>query len=114
VYVDDLAKGVLAASKFGKLGEVYNLASGQEIMVKDLARKIIDYSESSSNLLIEGRREWDHSGRRFGDPNKSGKELNFRVSTDFDKGLRATISWTKENYTQIQKTISKHGNQISL
>jgi nucleoside-diphosphate-sugar epimerase len=113
VYVDDLAKGVLAASKFGKLGEVYNLASGQEVMVKDLARKIIDYSESSSNLLIEGRREWDHSGRRFGDPNKSDKELNFRTSTDFDNGLRETISWTKENYMQIQKTISKHAKQLS-
>ena len=108
VYVDDLAKGVIAASNLGKKGEVYNLASGQEIMIKDVARKIIDFSSSSSDLRIEGRREWDHSGRRFGDTTKSSSNLKFRTSTDFDNGLKETISWTKSNYSQIKETINKH------
>jgi UDP-glucose 4-epimerase len=113
VYVDDLAKGVIAASALGKKGEVYNLASGHEIMIKDVAGKILEFSSSSSNLHIEGRREWDHSGRRFGDPSKSKKELDFAVTTSFDDGLKQTIEWTKVNFDVIQSLISKHKSKIT-
>ena len=113
VYVDDLAKGVIAASVLGKKGEVYNLASGYEIMIKDVAAKILEFSSSSSNLDIEGRREWDHSGRRFGDPSKSKKELDFAVTTSFDDGLKQTIEWTKVNFDVIQSLISKHKSKIT-
>jgi nucleoside-diphosphate-sugar epimerase len=113
VYVDDLAKGVIAASNLGVKGEVYNLASGQEHMIKDVAQKIIDFAGSSSNLHIEGRREWDHSGRRFGDPTKSANQLKFRTSTEFDHGIQETIAWTKSNYDRIQETINKHAKRIS-
>ena len=113
VFVDDLAKGVIAASNKGAKGEVYNLASGQEFLIKDVARKIIEFSESKSNLHIEGRREWDHSGRRFGDPSKSASQLEFVTSTDFDFGLKATIEWTKLNFELIQETINKHRDKIS-
>jgi len=113
VFVDDLAKGVIAASNNGVKGDVYNLASGQEFLIKDVARKIIDFSNSESKLNIEGRRDWDHSGRRFGDPTKSAKHLNFITSTEFDFGLKATIEWTKLNFEHIQETINKHRHQIS-
>jgi UDP-glucose 4-epimerase len=112
VYVDDLAKGVIAASVLGKKGEVYNLASGHEIMIKDVAVKIIEFSSSSSNLHIEGRREWDHSGRRFGDTAKSASNLKFTTSTNFESGLKETISWTKSNYNQINESIKKHARRM--
>lgn len=113
VFVDDLAKGVIAASNNGVKGDVYNLASGQEFIIKDVARKIIDFSNSESKLNIEGRRDWDHSGRRFGDPTKSESQLKFRTSTEFDHGLRETITWTKSNYDLIQLTINKHLSKIN-
>ena len=113
VFVDDLAKGVIAASNNGVKGDVYNLASGQEFLIKDVARKIIEFSNSESKLNIEGRRDWDHSGRRFGDPTKSAKHLNFITSTEFDFGLKATIEWTKLNFEHIQETINKHRHKNS-
>ena len=113
VYVDDLSKGVIAASERGVKGEVYNLASGQEFLIKDVARKIIELSKSGSKLHIEGRREWDHSGRRFGDPTKSANQLKFRTSTEFENGIMETIEWTKSNYDLIQKTIRKHAANVT-
>jgi UDP-glucose 4-epimerase len=112
VYVDDLAKGVIAASNLGVKGEVYNLASGQEYMIKDVAQKIIEFAASSSNLHIEGRREWDHSGRRFGDPTKSASQLKFKTLTDFDRGIKESIAWTKSNFDFIQETINKHKSRL--
>ena len=113
VFVEDLARGVVTASENGIKGEVYNLASGQEFLIKDVANKIIEFSDSSSKLHIEGRRDWDHSGRRFGDPSKSENQLNFRTSTHFDLGIMETIEWTKSNYDLIQKTIDKHVSKIT-
>ncbi len=113
VFVEDLARGVVAASENGIKGEVYNLASGQEFLIKDVASKIIELSESSSKLHIEGRRDWDHSGRRFGNPSKSEKQLKFKTSTQFDDGILKTIEWTKLNYDLIQKTINKHTSTMT-
>lgn len=112
VFVEDLARGVVKASNFGIMGEVYNLASGQELLIKDVARKIIQFSNSSSKLHIEGRREWDHSGRRFGDPSKSSQEIGFRTQIAFDEGLKDTIKWTNDNFELISNSISKHSSKL--
>ena len=113
VFVEDLARGVVAASNNGIKGEVYNLASGHEFLIRDVAKKIIEFSESSSKLHIEGRRDWDHSGRRFGDPSKSWREIGFKTQIAFDEGLRATIKWTRENFELISNSISKHGSKLN-
>ena len=112
VFVEDLARGVVAASENGIKGEVYNLASGQEFLIKDVASKIIELSESSSKLHIEGRRDWDHSGRRFGDPSKSSREIGFRTQIGFDEGLKDTITWTRNNSELISNSISKHRSKL--
>jgi len=108
VFVADLARGVVAAANLGIKGEVYNLASGQELFIKDVANKIINFSNSSSKLIIERRRTWDHSGRRFGDPSKSAQELGFRTQITFDEGLKSTIKWTLDNFDLISSSINKH------
>ena len=112
VFVEDLARGVVKASNLGIKGEVYNLASGQEMLIKEVACKIIQYSNSSSKLRIEGRREWDHSGRRFGDPSKSANEIGFKTQIPFDQGLKNTIKWTKDNFELISNVIGKHRSQL--
>jgi nucleoside-diphosphate-sugar epimerase len=112
VFVEDLARGVVKASSLGIKGEVYNLASGQEFLIKDVASKIIEFSNSSSKLYIEGRREWDHSGRRFGDPSKSLQEIGFKTQIAFDKGLKDTIKWTRDNFELISNSIIKHCSKL--
>ena len=114
VYAGDLAKGVIAAAESGIKGEVYNLASGEETLIKQLAQKIITYCNSESKLLLEGRRDWDHSGRRFGDPTKSEKEINFKTRTDLDEGLKLTIKWSIENLNLIQKNINRHRDNLEV
>ena len=108
VYVEDLAKGVIAAFNKGKSGEVYNLASGKETFIRDIAQQIINIAGSSSQLILKVRREWDHSGRRFGNPEKAKQVLEFQVEVEVSDGLSRTVQWTKENYDIIESTIVKH------
>jgi UDP-glucose 4-epimerase len=113
VYVEDLARGVIAAAELGKTGEVYNLASGMEINIRELAEYIIEFTNSSSTLHLEPRREWDHSGRRFGDTTKSRRDLLFSAETNFYEGIKQTINWTIQNKNLIAKNIGKHDMNLA-
>ena len=106
IYVEDIAKGVILASKKGLPGEVYNLATGKEVSIKILANMIKQITMSKSEIVELEPRGWDHSGRRLGSTIKSLKELNFRADTNLSISLKKTIAWTLENQSEIEYFIS--------
>ncbi len=114
VYVEDVARGLLACAERGEPGAVYNLASGIETTIRDLAELIVRLSASSSELEIAPRRPWDHSILRFGSPEKAQRELGFEARTDLEDGLRETIAWTRENLGLIERCIAKHAEHELL
>lgn len=105
VYVEDIAHGVILAARFGKQGQVYNLARGEEIFISDLAKNIIDITNSKSSLVQEPKRTWDTSGRRFASTKKSIDELNFVARTDLASGLNSTVKWFQDNREIISNAI---------
>ena len=96
IYVSDLVEGLIACALKGKNGGVYNLASGQETTIGKLAKEIIKQTNSKSELNLQPPREWDHSGRRFGDPTKAKKEIYFECKVKFEDGIKNTVEWTKK------------------
>ena len=114
VYVEDVARGLLACAERGAPGDVYNLASGVETTIRDLAELVVELSGSSSELEIAPRRAWDHSVLRFGSPEKARRELGFEAQTPLEDGLRDTIAWTQENLDFIERCMGKHANQEQL
>lgn len=113
VYVDDVARGLAACAARGAPGEVYNLASGVETTIRDLAELIVDLSGSSSRLEIAPRRPWDHSILRLGSPEKARRELGFEAQTTLQDGLRRTIAWTQGNLDWIDQCVAKHERQLA-
>lgn len=108
VYVTDLCRGLIICALSGLPGEAYNLASGKETSISDLAHLILDKSQSSSTIVLSEKRSWDSSGMRFGDPTKARDSLGFQCVVDLDEGIQKTIEWVKQNYDLVQKTISNH------
>ena len=108
IYVSDLVDGLIACALKGKGGGVYNLASGKETTIKELAEKICEISSSKSKLDLQPPRTWDHSGRRFGDPSKAEKEIGFKCKIGLEEGLTNMILWTKKNKEFIKGCINKH------
>jgi nucleoside-diphosphate-sugar epimerase len=114
VYVEDIARGLLACAERGEPGDVYNLASGVETTIRRLAEQILELSGSGSELEVAPRRPWDHSILRLGSPEKARRDLGFEAGVPLEEGLRRTIAWTSENLELIERCIAKHAGRERL
>lgn len=112
IYVGDLCEGLMRCAGHGQPGEAYNLASGRETRILDLAALINELTENPVPPNIEPPRDWDRSGRRYGDPAKSRRELGFVAGTGLRDGLAKTIGWTRENLAVIRRCIAAHAARV--
>ena len=114
IYVDDICRGLIACALRGSPGDAYNLASGRETTILELATMINEIVGNSAPLDIRPPRDWDRSGRRYGSTEKSKRELGFESVVTHREGLSLTVSWTLDNKETIRKTIQKHDEQMGL
>lgn len=108
IFVEDMARGLIACAKNGKEGEVYNLASGVETSIRDLAECINEMTGNPTPVDLKPARDWDRSGRRFGATEKARRELGFEASVSVREGVEKTVAWTRENKNLIERCIRQH------
>jgi len=114
IYVDDIVEGLMLCALRGDPGEVYNLASGVETTIKELADLINQLTDNPSPVKYLPGRDWDRSGRRVGCIEKSREQLGFQAETTLQDGLKKTVKWTKTHLVFIEKTIRKHDRFLPL
>jgi UDP-glucose 4-epimerase len=112
IFVDDIVEGLSACAHRGRPGEVYNLASGVETPILDLARVINELTGNPTPIGFAPAREWDRSGKRFGAPGKARDELDFTAGTSLRDGLQRTIAWTRANRDTIRRCMLQHARFI--
>lgn len=108
IYVDDIANGLIACALKGKNGGVYNIASGVETSIRDLAVMINEITGNHAEIDLQPARNWDRSGKRHGDTSKSENEIGFKAEVKLYDGLAKTIEWTKENISTIKQCMKTH------
>lgn len=108
IYVEDLCRGLIACALRGRPGEAYNLASGVETTILQLAETILAETRSTAVLEVADARSWDNSGNRYGDPAKSDRELAFRANVPLAEGIQRTVTWTRHNENFIDACIHRH------
>jgi UDP-glucose 4-epimerase len=113
IYVDDIARGLMLCATRGIAGGVYNLASGVETTILELATLINQITGTSTPIDYRPKRNWDNSGKRFGSTDKAKQELGFETQVDLSKGLEQTVMWTKQHIDFIDACISKHKSYMS-
>src|SRR5690606_28121746 len=94
----------------GKTGEVYNLASGVETTIKELAETINNIVGNPTSIEYSPARSWDRSGKRFGSPDKAKIDLGFSANVSLQEGLQKTIEWTNRNQELILSNLLKHSS----
>lgn len=108
IYVEDIARGLLYCAWKGSSGDVYNLATGNEVEIRHLAELINKLAKNPAPIEWLPKRAWDNSGKRYGCPEKARDELGFVAKTSLEVGLIATTAWTRENLELIEQTMRKH------
>ncbi len=112
IYVEDMAEGLIACATRGQAGEVYNLASGVETTIRELAELINELAGNPTPIALTPARDWDHSGQRFGSVEKARRELDFEAHTGLRDGLERTIAWTRENLDWIERCMARHSERM--
>jgi GDP-L-fucose synthase len=92
LYVKDAAEGVVAAADRYDDPEPVNLGSGQEITIRELAKKIADLCGFKGELIWDASKP-DGQPRRCLDVSRAKERFGFAAKTPFDVGLRETIEW---------------------
>ena len=93
VYVDDVARANVAAADSEVTDEIFNVASGTETSLTDLALALA--RAMGSDLMPEygPERAVNPVSRRVGDPTAAAERLGFRTQVDLDEGLRRLVDW---------------------
>jgi GDP-L-fucose synthase len=95
LYAADAAEGILLAAERYDSSDPVNLGSGEEISIKDLVTKIVEFTG------FEGRLVWDTSRpngqpRRGLDTSRAKERFGFQAQVKLEEGLKRTVEWYRK------------------
>lgn len=106
-YVGDLINGLLRAGFDERaIGTEFNLASGREIKIKDLAYMINEIVNNTAGIHFAQRRKWDTKSRLLASIDKAKTLIDYEPKMEFREGLLNTIQWFREHWDEIEKSAS--------
>ncbi|MDQ2853394.1 MAG: NAD-dependent epimerase/dehydratase family protein [Chloroflexota bacterium] len=114
IYVDDIVRGLMLCATKGEVGEVYNLASGVETTIGELADEINQNVDQPASIQLAERRTWDHSGNRLGSTDKSRAALGFTAEVGLAEGIKRTVDWTRSNLAVIDAAVERHSEHVTV
>ena len=101
LHVDDLAKAVVFAIE-NKLPEyLYNVGSGQDITIKELAESIQKIIGHQGKIIWDVNKP-DGSPRKLMDVSKM-KDIGCEYSTELEDGIKRTYQWFLDNIDTIKE-----------
>jgi dTDP-glucose 4,6-dehydratase len=96
LHVVDHARAVLHVLDKGVLGDVYNIGGSYTCENRELIAKVLALMGKDASLVTRVADRKGHDRRYALDCGKL-KRLGFRHAYDFERGLRETIAWYREN-----------------
>ncbi|MBW1918441.1 MAG: NAD-dependent epimerase/dehydratase family protein [Deltaproteobacteria bacterium] len=101
-FVGDIVDGLLRAGYFeAAIGQEFNLASGKETRIIDLAQMINVQVGNGAGITFTERRKWDTKPRLLAAVDRAKQLIGYQPHTTFEAGLQQTIAWFQQNWDQI-------------
>ncbi len=93
VHVADIARANILAAKSDVTDEVFNVASGEETSLLELAQKLTHIMGSSIEPTHAPARKVNAVPRRLADITKARDMIGFEAQIPLDDGLRDLVAW---------------------
>ena len=97
LHVDDHCRAIELVLERGRIGETYNVGSGVEASIEELADRILELTGKTADLKTIVPDRPGHDRRYLLDSSKLRRELGWEPEVDFGLGLAATIDWYAAN-----------------
>ena len=121
IYVKDHCNALLKIFKKGKIGEFYNIGSNKNLSNLEITNALLKVSSKIINLGKKVKIKFvkdrpGHDIRYALNSNKIKKQLKWKPTTSFNKGIKLTFKWYNDNrnyYKSLSKKdiISRLGNK---
>lgn len=90
----DVVGGMIAALHASTVpGSVFNLGSGRETSIRDVAQAINELTGNDAGIELVPRRRWDKVARRRADIGAARTTLGYDPQTTLEDGLARTHEW---------------------
>jgi dTDP-glucose 4,6-dehydratase len=98
LYVKDTVAGFLAAARNAEkaFGSVVNLGTGVETSIEQLAKKVIEITQTRSEVVFDASRirpTKSEVSRLCADVTRAKKLLKWKAGFTLEEGLRETVQW---------------------
>ena len=102
-YVLDLVQGLLKSGFYQEaVGENFNLASGKEISILEMAKLVNETTNNKADLIYKPKRKWDTKPRLLASIEKAQRLINYRPMIEFKDGFMKNIEWFRDNWEIIE------------
>lgn len=96
VYIEDIARANILAAQADVTDEVFNIASGVESSLNELACSLAKVMGSNLQPEYGSERKVNPVQRRLADTSKAKKLLDFEAQISLEEGLRRLVKWWSE------------------
>jgi UDP-glucose 4-epimerase len=93
VYIDDVARSNIAALGSDVSDEVFNVASGVETSLNELAAALLRVMDSDLAPEYGPERKVNPVSRRLADTSKAKRMLGFEATVSLEEGLARLVDW---------------------
>lgn len=100
LYIDDLIDGIFLALLKDSPLEIYNIASGQNTSINNLAKIILNECHFYPKIIYNQNKPSTIPFRSIS-IKKATKELGFSPKTSLQKGISNTLYWYKNNFHKL-------------
>jgi UDP-glucose 4-epimerase len=96
VFTEDIARANLLAASAEVTGEIFNIGSGTETSLNELARALLRAMDSDLPLEFGPPRGVNAVTRRLADVSRAAGRLGWKAEVSLDEGLRRLVTWWRE------------------
>jgi dTDP-glucose 4,6-dehydratase len=114
IHVTDHSRGVDAAMRQGRPGQVYNFGGRSERYNIDVTHKVLELTGKPASLIRHVTDRPGHDRRYAVDCTHAETALGWRPTVAFEEGLAQTVAWYRSNARWVERVRSGAYRQVGV